>query len=1495
MARSLMMQTVLLIFLLGSQQISFISNSRSESNNLKEEFSSIQSTSFSNGISYVDYDMLSLVLGGDAFMNINNFTSLIVKYFIPENIRTIGLSVGWEEHANTTHSDISFYKWVDDFLAATDYYDIDILFIFDPWKKLGEGSSWWNDVIKDKPELESLLMNYTLHSTNEQALLVADSPVILEQFKEDLKQLYDYYGKHSSWKGILFGRPSEAIAIIPVKDFAINLAYNNYTLNKFLNSVFYTRDMNENGIHIDGTVCKIWQQFRSSEPIILYFSGYAQRSYPENLGGECSLAIIFKATKTIEGFKVSWYGRRVGTPSNLRLELYDVEASNISLSTSPLEVITVSSELIKTEVGWQPFVEFKSTLCEGATYSIVFKAEGGEGSDKYVVYYRNYRVDDSIFMTSATGGKWIFKGSAIFWIKDREGKDFLIYPFQDRGIIRNDKSGVSQVFKSPGNFTFNTVFLSVSDRHYDENMAIVKVVRNLDGKVIARGAIRPNYTRGMYWWIPVPLESEATLKEGEYYTLNIERMSAGEGWQLHYLVTNPAVAGPQGNDKMLLFKLAYMDPIFINFMKIGPPGRAGPEAGWPGAEYRTWWAQRYKISRNASILRVEINIEKYGNPGDLIVRLREDDGTGQAPSGEDLETIRIPATNISAGRVWLNITGWGTMLNAGKMYWITLSTEEAPEGNGYWPWKIEYAYQFLIKRSDDAGATWVKPHEPAELHINLFTSEESFIVEPEAIVRQTFITEKKQVAQSFLLEEDTYVHGLLIFLSRSPGDQDGLLVAEVRADSGFDSPSTMVLTSGRIRMIESGITFKGMQLIEFEYPYYLKAGVRYWIVIKGDESSRIEPVVFTFCHPEFSYGGINLKAKITNDGGENWSLPEGREADLLFGLVKAPNKTYRFTAQELVEDIERYHIHEVSEEPIRGLNIYLNVQMSGLQKTLIQWFESYTQREWLLLTYIHPRLIQEVQGQKELAYVFKLNNISAMDEIIKEFSGIMVFPEIDVSEENSTTLERYYKTMLPIYPQKLTLFSLKDIRTLGRAVEANASRFWNILRLMTYAGEYYGRNKGTIRVLLIGDGEAVALARCLLTTFNVTLARIDRNHNLSRFHGFDSFDVIVLTFDGYSKIELTQNACERLRNFVWSGGGLVVMFRWNECIDDIMGFRILDEKIPAGSIYEADLKNPILSPSTVINRYTCNWSGNKIVQISQNATFIVRDTNGQPWISSNPYGFGRGVLCGAPSSDFRMLEYDYLKLLTNVVFYAAKREYALPVLWYGDLMGGGSLEDLEYSITGKPGGPLLLWINVDNLERKFEMSLNASFFNIDPKGWIVLDAISWSPIGRGNGSEIRIEFETHSRIWSPAYIVNDTKEATILYSNSKVVSQKVYPNQALYELNALAWQDVLLIIKSATMPRDVFLNGFYIKRAETLSSITVDLNDSIYFYDQETGLLYIKIKSQEKNLMIRTIFEESKPLLQIILENKQLVLITIILSFLLIELMIHLLGKSKKA
>ncbi|MEM3526399.1 MAG: hypothetical protein QXV37_03205, partial [Candidatus Jordarchaeaceae archaeon] len=266
------------------------------------------------------------------------------------------------------------------------------------------------------------------------------------------------------------------------------------------------------------------------------------------------------------------------------------------------------------------------------------------------------------------------------------------------------------------------------------------------------------------------------------------------------------------------------------------------------------------------------------------------------------------------------------------------------------------------------------------------------------------------------------------------------------------------------------------------------------------------------------------------------------------------------------------------------------------------------------------------------------------------------------------------------------------------------------------------------------------------------------------------------------------------------------------------------------------------------------------------------------------YGLGLGILCGTPSQNIDELTYDYLTILTNAIFYGARRDDVLPAIWYGDSVRQKSISDgIAYTISGKPGGPILLWLIATNNKTQSEISLNANFFNIDINGWVALDTTSWLPVAMGNGTEICVKIHMKPLTWLPICIVNYTKDFHVLYSNSLVEAQKIYPTQALYKTCSILGQDIWLIVRSTKVPKEIKAENDPIRSAREISVLYKPSVDS-YFYDEENQLIYIRLKAKAKDITVRIIYEKTRPSFNILEENKQFIYALLILSFVLVEL-----------
>ena len=184
-------------------------------------------------------------------------------YFIPFNQRFVGLFIGWKEHANTWTTDIPYYEWVDDWLSACDEYGIGNIFYFGQWGTSSSAPSWWDDVLRAYPNLQAYDKNGLPVELGKTNPISIDYPQVIEQYKEDLKQLWEYYGHHSSWIG--WGSFPGNFAHFTRTDQVLgDIGFSNYSIAKFADSLYYSRDVNETGFHNeDGTKCKIWETYRS--------------------------------------------------------------------------------------------------------------------------------------------------------------------------------------------------------------------------------------------------------------------------------------------------------------------------------------------------------------------------------------------------------------------------------------------------------------------------------------------------------------------------------------------------------------------------------------------------------------------------------------------------------------------------------------------------------------------------------------------------------------------------------------------------------------------------------------------------------------------------------------------------------------------------------------------------------------------------------------------------------------------------------------------------------------------------------------------------------------------------------------------------------------------------------------------------------------------------------------------------------------------------------
>jgi hypothetical protein len=1458
----------------------------------------------------VTYSTLRELVGGDIYMNYGNFCQVIEEYFIPFNQRVVGLFIGWEEHANTPTTDIPYYTWVDDWLSACDLYGIANFFYFGQWGTSSPAPSWWSDVLETYPDMQTYDRNGLPVALGEGNPISIDHSQLVEQYEEDLKQLWQYYGAHPSWVG--WGDfPGDSAYYAPTDARLGDVGFANYSIANFAESAYYLRDVNETGFYEDGTESKIWEMFVKNQSSTVF--GWGMRQDSEGLsvyGGTGTdgqlVAMRFQVPENLTGFTIRWYGRKVGhPPTPLILELYE-EENELPLNLGvPVESRMQYPGDITVGSGWQNFVYFGSNLVKDKYYWIVFQTLGGDNNNTYEIYGRTYRTDESMCKVSQDGyfpSRWALSGSAVLWMRNMYGTDIEIYPMQKFSPQPNDVT-LTQTFTPSEDIEVNTIFMNIADRPFGETPSTVQLVRTQDDMVLATGSLDQKLINGVYFWVPVILDKRIMCEAGVQYDIRLIKTSQSP-WQWLYLITNPRTKGFQGQDKTFLFKLADMDFPVENYVRCGRPSGSGLEGGALGVTDTSWYAVRFKPSVDAPLSTVDVKIfSKYGTPADFKIALREDyDGTGTRPAGIDLENKTISAATVpSAG--WLQTTGWNASLKADEWYWIVFSTVAPSEGD-YRISETVNPTDYKLLYTSNRGSSWSGPPEVAEFIFEAATTAEVFKVEPEDAqfgTDFTKITDEQIMAQSFSPTSDIVAKGVLVFITRAGSDPGGDLTVELRRDSGLPSPdekpSMATLVSGTLSF--KSVSGTGLQCIDFDFPVSLAANETYWIVLRSSQDARITCPYYVFRHPEDSYGGTACKLKRSTDGGLSWVLPEGKEADIVFAVVQPTvlaDYTFYGTA-DLASDIAKYHTYGISDEPLHGWNTYLNLQASKILKEATEWFEEYTNEKWYYIDANNIQLIEEAGGS-EYAYnfafgaegptefppsdtLFSSDNVDKLDLLLKS-SGMSVYPWSswghwgdEMGRITSEQIGLYYRETLPLLARAANFFDW-DPTSLSDAEQQTWSlAFGEILSRMRYYGGYYGSEKGAVNALFIGDKDIGTTLQSLTPALNVTLCGFHGTNgdlNLTSYGDFRGFDVIVWWADEPSMWEVTNSVQDRIEAFVQNGGGLVVPRGWPDWLNPILGFDYTDEKITPGNIDFVNYSHPILKPYSEISGYSYYWRDWKIVPYQPDPGIpVVNDTNGLPWISEHSYGSGRGIFCGMPFENWSQLgggtngspRESYLILLNNAIFYAAHDENMLPVWWFSDYNSQYLPwhTQLWFTVSGKPGCPVLLWVTNNDNATSFEIHLNATFYGIDPNGWIAIDVGNWTTIAKGSGTDIKINFTIPEKSWKPIYICNQSVDTYSLYSNIFILEQASSPVQVAYTLKGPYKQTSWLIVNISQPVAEVTLNGIsQIPKSVAINNLNSREVSDGWFYDSANDLLYIKFTPMSKTHIIRINLETTLPL-----------------------------------
>ena len=212
---------------------------------------------------------LDAMAGGSE--SVQAYGAAIRSYMVPAAVKVVLLDIGWYTQANTTTTLVAggYKQWVANWLNASGSYGIETIFFTRQWGYFFSGPSWDQSFLNAHPQAKTanasgvyVPLKSCAGCVTSSAWSVASS-YVYAQYAEDLKQLYQWYGKYAGWVGFGEGATGDrnyySYAGNSVNP---NRPFDNSTLQAYANSAFFRSEVDKNGVYLGtSVVSKIWQAF----------------------------------------------------------------------------------------------------------------------------------------------------------------------------------------------------------------------------------------------------------------------------------------------------------------------------------------------------------------------------------------------------------------------------------------------------------------------------------------------------------------------------------------------------------------------------------------------------------------------------------------------------------------------------------------------------------------------------------------------------------------------------------------------------------------------------------------------------------------------------------------------------------------------------------------------------------------------------------------------------------------------------------------------------------------------------------------------------------------------------------------------------------------------------------------------------------------------------------------------------------------------------------
>lgn len=869
------------------------------------------------------------------------FEKVIQSSLLTLGVRKVLLDVGWQ---NYTFGAIQEQQWVGNWLSACDALGVQNLLYLGQLTQGGYGSTWAKSLIAADPSAQTYFSDGTASP-----FISVDNPDVAKAIEVDLGMLYSYYGSHASWVGLGTGYPRSDPYFHNGSTMPI-MGYSNATLQAFVNSPFFARDTNQTGFFGNGTGDKLWSSFKQVEPSEMMNSGGWMTSSGEPVFGSQSsgdrVAMRFFLPENESEMQLSWYGDKVGQAGDLVAQLVHDENGSLLMTANATVPITQSASDIIATVGWQPGIRFTGSFSTG-NYWVVFSSPSSDSKNYVSVYMRDYRIGSFVAYYQQGGGKQI--GYTVLWIRDGKGTDLQIYPYQNAYVPSR-----AQTFVASQSFSFNTVFLFLSDRHYDPTNGTLIITDITRGhSVEATGVLSQALTHGLLNWTPIELDKVVTTVPGDNYSISITEPQNGYSWivVVRGVTVDPPEIGFQGQASSWLFRLDLMNwsQPHLSYSVITSNGADYVRSGHPDAI-------RFSPSQDETLQSIGLLMKNLdaANPsyasGSLTLGVWNSSLDGSQPS------TKLAAVNITAPKIpengWLNASGLHQPLVGGDYYWLVISTDS---NAGFTLSRLTSPYESSVKVSYDGGRTWSLPTEGPSEYSYILTLSKETLGPAVSDVSQVQLSETSEFGQPIQVSEATQVKGVYIGVfdrERSTAPNDHIVVS-IHPDNGKGKPSQTALASGIY--YGDNITFYSPDYIQFTSVARLESEQTYWIVIQPVGGSYyVSPDVYLSRAPAAS-----TNAMVSNDAGFSWQRYSNNTTTLSYMLASPIQPSPTFDTKQLYLDLEKFHHFPIDTVPLKGWSAYVQFSELAITNDVASWLNKQTGRSWEVAVSAQPSVLEE--------------------------------------------------------------------------------------------------------------------------------------------------------------------------------------------------------------------------------------------------------------------------------------------------------------------------------------------------------------------------------------------------------------------------------------------------------------------------------------------------------------------------------------------------------